>query len=170
MPDRIPTAAVLRGHDIRGRRHDVRVCIRHILPLADRIYDTVRGQRHRMRVTVPAAGDADVVAEARANPRGGSGEEMAGRGPSGRRHCPCCHSQRSRGHRRTGGRNPYRLEVTYGTDRVEADAVDVLVFRVPAGQRLLRAAVLLGGRAEEQPRAVGRIHGHRIPVRVPGHR
>lgn len=41
------------------------------------------------------------------------------------------------------------------------------VLRVPAGQRLLRAAVLLGGRAARHQGAVGRRHRHRVLVRVP---
>jgi len=94
---------------------------------------------------------------------GGAGHRSGGQ----RRRSP---EQRGRpcGHEQT---EPGRvLEAVHRPGRLEADSAHHAVLFRPARQRVLRATVLLGGRAERLPRPVGRHHSHRIPVLVPRRR
>jgi len=182
VPHQVPAAVLLGGHHIRGRRHDDRVRAVHVLPVADRVADTVRGQHRQLRVAVPCAGDAHVAPDSRPVPRSRRGRGVAGHG-TGRGY----RARGAAGHRAGGQRrrSPVRRGRTRGhgqTDhgrvldavrrpvRLEAGADHHAVLRLPAGQRVLRAAVLLGGRAARLPRPDGRHHRHRVSVAVPRHR
>lgn len=165
MSYQVPAAVLLGDHDICGHRHAVRVLIRPVLPLADRVRHSVFDERGRLRFTVPGAGVADVVPAARLGPAGGGSGRMVGHGGAG---------GSDDGVRRLRRRPRYRrrhrhaiLDGVGPAHHLEAHAHFGGVLRVPAGQRFLRAAVLLGGRAARHQGAVGRRLGHRVSVRVP---
>lgn len=62
------------------------------------------------------------------------------------------------------------MEIVRGTHRVETNVDRRGIFHMSARLRFLRVTVLLGGRAPRLPGTMGRHHGHRVPVRVPGDR
>lgn len=62
------------------------------------------------------------------------------------------------------------LQAVRQPHRLEADPHNHRILRLPAGQRLLRAAILLDGRTARLSHPVGRHHCHRGPVPIPGPR
>lgn len=163
MSHQIQAVVLLGNNDLCGRRNADRVHACAVLPLADRVAYTGSDQRCRRPVAVPVAGDAHVASRERPCPRSRGRGKVAWHGLAGR------------GHNLFGGRlrrgflhrRPVRvvLDAVCAGLRVEAHADHDRVLRVPAGQRFLRAVVLLGGCVARHQGAVGRRYRHRIPVR-----
>jgi len=65
VPYQVPTTVLLGGHHIRGHGHDGRVRAVHVLPLEDRVANTVRVQHSQLRVAVPSSGVAHVASKPR---------------------------------------------------------------------------------------------------------
>lgn len=78
VPHKVPATVLLGGHHIRGHGHDGRVRAIHVLPMADRVADTVRREHRQLCVTVPCAGDAHVAPGPRSVPGSGGGRGVAG--------------------------------------------------------------------------------------------
>lgn len=176
----VPAAVPVVGDHIRGPGHDDRERDVHVHRVAHSVADTVRIQHRQLFGHVPGAGVVRVAPGQRPRPRSGRGRGVAGHRTGGHDRRPGpgaghrAGRQRRRKHGRRGRHRQIRLcgvlEKVRRPDRLEADPDQHAVLHLPAGQWVLRAAVLLGGRAAQLPRPVGRHHRHRVPVPVPVNR
>jgi len=171
----VPAAVPVVGDHIRGPGHGGRERDVHVLRLANCVADTVRLQHRQLFGHVPGAGVVRVAPGQRPRPRSGRCRGVAGRRTGGRDRRPGAGHRAGRQRRRTHGRRGRHrkirlcgvLEKVHRPDRLEADNDHHAVLHLPAGQWVLRAAVLLDGRAAQLPCPVGRRHRHRVPVPVP---
>jgi len=177
-----PAAAVRdAGHVDRGLGHDGGVHTGYALPVADHIRRHVGAERSELLHAVLGAGTTDVAQGQGPERRGGRGGRVAG---PGRPADGCRHCRRAGGAaagRRGRRRQPLRQDDTRGrvaaavlvavpaAQRLEADSRHAHVLRLPAGQRRVRATVLLDGRGPGLPGAVGQQHHITVPIYCPAH-
>lgn len=82
MSHRIPNVVLLSGDGIRGRRHDIRVHIGIVLPVADYFLFAVLDELRRFLFTFRDTGNTRVAQSPRPKPRGRTGRKVAGHGTS----------------------------------------------------------------------------------------
>lgn len=159
-PHQVSATILLSGHHICGHGNGGRERAVHVLRMADRVTDTVRVQHHQLRIAVLSTWDADVAPDPWPVSGSGRGRGVAVHGTSrcDRLGVDCGAGQHTDNQR---WRSPVWREWYYGHETADQYRVLVAIHRagcleagsdhravlcLPAGQRVLCAAVLLGWR------------------------